>query len=188
MKRPPRGATTRVLHKQRGSYLCVLVHHGHRNRVTMQPGTRSCASSTSLDQPECVFIFDIPAGRAFRLLVPFFFFFLHDLLVATSPATRFSCLFHYVKHFFYLFNIFLTRFPTSFFVPLVIPFFKFFLALLFILFGQFINPLINLFFFIQFFIQFLFAYSLEFFSYLKNPRKNIFLHLYTRYRIFIPKF
>lgn len=187
MKRPPRGATTRVLHKQRGSYLCVLVHHGHRNRVTMQPGTRSCASSTSLDQPECVFIFDIPAGRVFRLLVPFFFFFYTTCSSPPRPPLVFPACFITVKHFFYLFNIFLTRFPTSFFVPLVIPFFKFFLALLFILFGQFINPLINLFFFIQFFIQFLFAYSLEFFSYLKNPRKNIFLHLYTRYRIFIPK-
>lgn len=115
----------------------------------------------------------------FGCLYPFFFFFYTTCSSPPRPPLVFPACFITVKHFFYLFNIFLTRFSTSFFVPLVIPFFKFFLALLFILFGQFINPLINLFFFIQFFIQFLFAYSLEFFSYLKNPRKNIFLHLYT---------
>lgn len=78
----------------------------------------------------------------FGCLYPFSFFF---LFYTTYPPLVFPACFITVKHFFYLFNIFLTRFSTSFlnFVPLVIPFFKFFFALLF---KQFINPLINLFF------------------------------------------
>lgn len=76
MKRPPRGATTRVLHKLRGSYLLLSVHSGHRNRVTKEPGTRSRWIPGDLDQSP-------------PMLLSFFFLFIlgflssiHDVLFA----------------------------------------------------------------------------------------------------------
>ena len=78
----------------------VLVHHGHRNRVTMQPGYQILRILDKSGPTRMCFYF-WHSGWS-RLSVPrtlffpyFYFFFLHDLLVATSPATRFSCLFHY---------------------------------------------------------------------------------------------
>lgn len=90
MKRPPRGATTRVLHKQRGSYL------RSGTLWTLQPGHDVARYQIlrileRLDQPD-IFLF-----LTFHLVAPFgcSFPFLHALLVATLFATRFSRLFHY---------------------------------------------------------------------------------------------
>lgn len=90
MKRPPQGATTRVLHKQRGSYL------RSGTLWTLQPGHDVARYQIlrileRLDQPD-IFLF-----LTFHLVAPFgcSFPFLHALLVATLFATRFSRLFHY---------------------------------------------------------------------------------------------